>query len=92
VVQTSWLLTITLGAEAVLGVLSTVVVPVTVLDTVLVSAFTSVIVAVTPNKNKIVNNNFTYAPQESQPSLHTQGSHPHAIQGSVIMLYNFYLQ
>jgi hypothetical protein len=36
--QTSWLLIITLGADAVGGVLSTVVVPVTVDVTVLVSA------------------------------------------------------
>ena len=77
---------ITLGAEAVLGVLSTVVVPVTVDDTVLVSAFTSVIVAVTPNKNKIVNNNFTYAPQESHPSSQIQGLHPQAMQGSVMIM------
>jgi len=58
VVQTSWLLTITLGADAVDGVLSTVVVPDTVDDTVFVSASESCTVNV--HENKINNSRVKY--------------------------------
>jgi hypothetical protein len=43
----------------VLGVLSTVVVPVTVEDTVLVSALESVVTATNPKANSIKNNNLS---------------------------------
>jgi hypothetical protein len=66
----------------------------TVLDTVLVSALvfkTNPIHSTAIYKGTSMENlfkNFIYAPQESQPSSQMQGSHPQAIQGSVIIMLN----
>ena len=76
------------GAEAVGGVELVT----TVLDTVLVSALvfkTNPITNTNIYKGTSIENlfnNFIYAPQESQPSSHMQGSHPQAIQ-LLVMIY-----